>query len=54
MTIAKRCIQTNISQLSSPHVLLLSSNIGEDELSILQPHLLGSHVDVGLSNLVNK
>ena len=54
MTIAKRCIQANISQLPSSHVLLLGSHVGEDKLSILQPHLLSSHVDVCLSNLNDK
>ena len=53
MTIAQRSIQTHIRQLSSPHMLLLGSNVREDYLAILESHLLGCNMNIGLSNLDN-
>ena len=54
VAITKRRVQTNISQLPSPHVLLLSGDIREDNLAILQTQLLGRNVDIRLTNLRNK
>ena len=54
VAITKRRVQTNISKLPPPYVLLLGGDIREDDLAILQTKLLGSNVNICLTNLGNK
>lgn len=51
MTITERCIQTHVGQLAPPHVLLLGRHVGEDDLPVLETHLLSRYVDIRFSNL---
>ena len=51
VTITQWSVQTHISQLATPNVLLLGSNIGEYYFTILQSHLLGCYVYICLTNL---
>ena len=51
VAVTQRSVQTHVGQLAASHVLLLGGHVREDDLARLQSHLLGSHVDVGLSHL---
>ena len=51
MPVAEGRVQTHVRQLATPHVLLLGRHVGEDDLPVLESHLLGCHVDIGLANL---
>ena len=53
MAITQGRVQANIGQLAPPHVLLLGGDIREDDLAILQTELLGSNVDICLTDLRN-
>ena len=53
MSVAQRRVQTDVSQLPPPDVLLLGSDVGEDDAVGLKAHLLGGNQDVGLADLNN-
>merc|ERR1711962_1757169 len=49
--VAERSVQAHVHQLAPAHVLLLRRHIAEDKLARFESHLLGSHMDVGFTNL---
>ena len=51
MSVAEGRVQTHVRQLTTPHVLLLGRHVGEDDLPVLESHLLGCYVDICLAHL---
>ena len=52
VTIAEGCVEADVSQLAAAHVLLLGRDVAEDDLAVLEAHLLGRHVNVRLTHLM--